>query len=151
MRCNVCDSLDEGRIYQQQRDSRDRGPDELTVNLDVNRHEAFYATSFRGTRGVERVLALSEDIRAGMQVRFPGVTAIEFVDDRDSLQENSTLFTVRLPTENALAVETVEQAKRAMSSVIEEVVRTHGLRADRDTLGSRHGPALRGRVRMTVT
>ena len=91
------------------------------------------------------MLALSEDIRAGMEERFPGVTALEFVDGFDSLQENSTVFTIHVPTGSALSVETAEQAKRTFSSIVEEVVRTHGLRVDGTTLvyyaGGRFGAA----------
>ena len=69
-----------------------------------------------------------------MQERFPGVTAIEFADDFESLPEYSTLFTVQLPTASGLSVEMAEQAKRTLSSIVEEIVRTHELRADEDQL-----------------
>ncbi len=87
----------------------------MTVNLDAERRQVFYVTSDRGRRARENVLTLSEDIRAGMQQRFPGVTAIEFSEERDFLEESSTLFTIELTTEGALSVETAEQAKRTLS------------------------------------
>lgn len=139
LRCTECDSLDEGRVYLQD-GSRKDGPDALTVNFDGEQRHVFYTTSaFSGPfggRGREQVLALSEDIRAGMQQRFPGVTAIAFADDRETaLQEqHDTLFTVQLAAENDLSIETVEQAKRTFSSIVEEVVRSHALRPDEDAL-----------------
>jgi hypothetical protein len=131
LRCTVCESLEEGRVYSQS--SSERAPDVLTVNLDAERQQLFYITSDYGRGGREEVLALSEDIRAAMQERFPGVTAIEFVEGLEALSRRSTIFTIHLPM-TELSVETAEQAKRTLSSNVEEVVRTHGLRADETAL-----------------
>ena len=131
LRCSICDSLDEGRVYSQS--SSERAPDELTVNLDAERQRLFYITSDYGRGGRKKVLALSEDIRAGMQERFPGVTAIESVEGLEALSRDSTVFTIQLPV-TALSVETAEQAKRTLSSIVEEVVRVHGLRTDEKAL-----------------
>jgi hypothetical protein len=131
LRCTVCESLEEGRVYSQA--SSERAPDVLTVNLDAERQQLFYVTSDYGRGGRAEVLGLSEDIRAAMQERFPGVTAIEFVEGLEALARRSTIFTIRLPM-TALSVETAEQAKRTLSSNVEEVVRTHGLRADETAL-----------------
>jgi len=142
--CSVCDSLDEGRVYVRQ-DPNDAGPDDFTVSFDSARRELFYTTTGFGRRGRAEVLTLSESLRAEMQERFPGVTAIEFADDFAELPENSTLFTVQLPAESGLSVEVAEQAKRTLSSIIEEIVRTHGLRTDERQLvhyaGRRFGPS----------
>jgi hypothetical protein len=131
LRCSVCDSLDDGRVYSRH-EAGDSALESLTVNFDSERRQLFYTTSAFGRRGREGALALSADIRAGMQERFPGVTAIEFVDGADSQSRNSTTFTIHVPTEGALSVETVEQAKRTLSSIVEAVVRTHGLRVEAD-------------------
>jgi hypothetical protein len=143
LRCVVCDSLADGRVYTHD-DSRKKGPDSLTVNLDAEQGHLFYSISAYGKRQ-EEALALSEDIRSGLQQRFPAVTAIEFTDDLDSSSRNSTLFTVQLPTDSALSVETVEQAKRTLSSIVEEVVRTHGLRVEAEApiyyAGGLYGPS----------
>ena len=142
LRCSICDPLDEGRVYSQS--SSERAPDELTVNFDAERQQLFYITSDYGRGGREKVLALSEDFRAGMEKQFPGVTVIEFVEGLDALSRDSTVFTIQLPV-TALSVETAEQAKRTLSSIIEEVVRTHALRTDEKALlyyaGRRFGPS----------
>lgn len=131
LRCSICDSLDEGRVYSQ--NSSERAPNELTVNLDAERQQLFYITSDYGRAARKKVLSLSEDIHAGMQERFPGVTAIEFVEGLDALSRDSTVFTIQLPV-TGLSVETAEQAKRTLSSIVEEVVRAHGLRTDEKAL-----------------
>jgi hypothetical protein len=131
LRCTVCESLGEGRVYSPS--SSERAPDVLTVNLDPDRQQLFYITSDYGRGGREEVLALSEDIRAAMQERFPGVTAIEFVEGLEALSRQSTIFTIHLPM-TEVSVETAEQAKRTLSSNVEEVVRTHGLRTDETAL-----------------
>jgi len=133
LRCFECDALGEGRVYSRDY-SLEGGPSDLTVNLDVERRQVFYTTSGHGRKGRENVRQLSEDIRAGIQQQFPGVTAIEFSEDRDPLEEHSTTFAIELPTTGALSVETAEQAKRMLSEIVEDVVRTHGLRADDEAL-----------------
>ena len=54
-----------------------------------------------------------------------------------------TTFTIQVSTEGALSVETVEQARRALSAIVEDVVRTHGLRVEADAplyyAGGRYG------------
>jgi hypothetical protein len=131
LRCWVCDSLDDGRVYAR--------PDEgysrlgtLTVNFDQERRQLFYSIDASGERGREAVLALSTDIRAGMQQRFSGVVAIEFLEDFGfaSLSEISTLFTVNVSADSEQPVETAAEATRTFSTTVEEVARTHGLRAD---------------------
>jgi hypothetical protein len=129
LRCNTCDSLDEGRVYFHD-GSRKRGPGTLTVNLDSERRQLFYTTTAHGQRGRDEALALSADIRAGMQARFPGVTAVEFDEEIDSEERKSTLFSIQVPSAGPLSVEMAEQAKRTLSSIVEEVVRTHGLRVE---------------------
>jgi hypothetical protein len=145
LRCSVCDSLDEGRVYYHD-GSRERGPEALTVNLDAERGQLFYTTTAHGQRGRDEALALSADIRAGMQERFPGVTAVEFDEDLGSRQRSSTLFTIQVPSAGALSVETAEQAKRTLSSIVEEVVRAHGLRVEVEApvyyAGGRFGPSV---------
>lgn len=131
LRCNRCDPLDEGRVYLDD-GSRKRGPEALTVNLDSEQRQLFYTTTAYGQRGRDEALALSADIRAGMQERFPGITAVEFDEDLGSQQRNSTTFTIDVRGGGALTVETAEQAKRTLSSIVEEVVRTHGLSVEAD-------------------
>jgi len=143
LRCEVCDPLADGRVYFQDR-TRRKSPDVLTVNLDAEQGRLFYETTETGGRqGQELVLALSADIRSGLQERFPAVTAIEVEDDPESQSRNSTVFTIQVATESALSVGTVEQAKRALSAIVEEVVRTHGLRIGEDAplyyAGGRYG------------
>lgn len=59
------------------------------------------------------------------------------------------VFTIQLSTESALSVETVEQAKRTLSSIVEEVVRAHGLRVEKDaplySAGGNYGTSAYGR------
>ena len=116
LRCRVCDSLDEGRVYLED-GSRKGALGSLTVNLDSERQQLFYTTSAFGHRGREDALALSADIRAGMQERFPGVTAVEFDEDLSygPEQRKSTLFSIQVPSAGPLSVETAEQAKRTLS------------------------------------
>jgi hypothetical protein len=147
--CGPCDPLADGRIYYQDR-TRRKSPDALTVNLDAEQGRLFYETWETGGRqGQELVLALSADIRLGMQERFPSVTTIEFEDDPEAQSRNSTVFTIQVATESALSVETVEQAKRTLSAIVEEVVRTHGLRIGEDAplyyAGGRYGTSVYNR------
>ena len=141
LRCSSCDPLGEGRVYYPD-DSHKKRPNALTVNLDAEQGRLFYLISGHG-RQQEEVLALSADIRSGMQERFPGVTAIEFVSDPNSPSGVSTLFTIQVSTESGLSVEKVEQAKRTLSSIVEAVVRTHGLRVEEEaplySAGGRYG------------
>jgi hypothetical protein len=131
LRCTVCDSLDEGRVYAG-REAGDSAVESLTVNLDPERRHLFYTTSAFGRKGREGALALSTDIRAGMLDRFPTVTTIEFVDGVDDRLRKSTMFTIRVSTDVAPSVESIEQAKRSLSSIVEDVVRTHALRVEPD-------------------
>jgi hypothetical protein len=106
----------------------------LVVNFDGERQSLFFAATGYEREGRRGVLAISEDIRAGMQERFPGTKTVEFVDGREDRAQAATEFTIRLPGGNALSVETAEQSKRALSSIVEDVVRAHGLRTDENAL-----------------
>jgi hypothetical protein len=144
LRCSACDPLADGRVYLPA-DSRGKGAGALTVNLDAEQGRLFYMTSGVGRqRNLDDVLELSADIRSGLQERFPGVTAIEFESAPGrSLGRNITTFTIQVSTEGALSVETVEQARRTLSAIVEDVVRTHGLRVEADAplyyAGGRYG------------
>jgi hypothetical protein len=131
LRCAVCDSLAEGRVYSS---SSGTAPDDLTVSFDAQRRHLFYTTTAYGRRAHAAVVRLSEDIQAGLEERYSGVMVIEFADNFAALPEASALFTVRLPDEGELTVEKAEQAKRTFSTIVEEIVRAHGLRADEDQL-----------------
>lgn len=135
LRCSDCASLDVGRRYLRLDSERDRGPDELTVQLDSQRRQVHYAAADYGARKRDEVLALSEDIRVGMQQRFPGVTAIAFAEGTQLSALSATEFTIRVPIDGELSVETAEGAKRTLSSIVEAVVRTHGLLAEEDAAG----------------
>jgi hypothetical protein len=132
LRCSVCDPLAAGRVYLSD-DSRGKGARDLSVNLDAEQGRLFYETSAVGSqRNLQDALAISAEIRSGLQERFPGVTAIEFESGAGrSLARNITTFTIQMSTESGLT-ETVEQARRTLAPIVEEVVRTHGLRPQED-------------------
>jgi hypothetical protein len=130
--CSVCDPLALGRVYGARSSAGERAS--LVVSFDGERDTLFFAAQGYEREGRRGVLALSESLRAAMQKRFPGTATIEFTEGRDARASPATELTVRVPGEEALFVATAEQAKRTLSSVIEEVVREHGLRTDASAL-----------------
>jgi hypothetical protein len=130
--CSSCDPLVQGRVYGARPAGGERAS--LVVSFDGERETLFFATTGYEREGRRGVLALSESLRAAMQERFPGTATIEFTEERDARSSPATELTVRLPSEEALSVATAEQAKRTLSSVIEEVVRAHGLHTDASAL-----------------
>jgi hypothetical protein len=130
--CQVCDPLGEGRVYQA-RTSMGNRPS-LVVNFDGEQQSLFFATAGYEREGRRGVLAISEAIRGGMAERFPGATTLEFTDGLDDRAQSATEFTIRLPDGIPLSVDAAEQSKRTLSSVVEEVVRAHGLRIDENAL-----------------
>jgi hypothetical protein len=130
--CSVCDPLAQGRVYGARPSGGERAS--LVVSFDDERETLFFATTGYEREGRRGVLALSESLRAAMQERFLGTATIEFTEGLDARASPATELTVRLPGEEALSVATAEQAKRTLSSIIEEVVREHGLRTDASAL-----------------
>jgi hypothetical protein len=130
--CSICDPLAEGRVYGPRPSAAERAS--LVVSFDREQQTLFFATTGYERDGRRGVLAVSESLRAAMQESFPGTATIEFTEGLDSRASPATELTVRLPGEEALSVAAVEQAKRMLSTVIDEVVSAHGLRADATAL-----------------
>jgi hypothetical protein len=127
MSCPICDPLRAGRVYGDGSYIK-----ELTVNFAPDRRVLFFAAQGSLNRAGKRDLAeLEADLRAGLIERFPGVTFSESTNEYDSALEVTTL-TVRIAADAPPSVERVEGTRRALSSIVEEVVRAHGLTADRN-------------------
>jgi hypothetical protein len=105
----------------------------LVTNFDADRQTLFFATTGYDRDGRRGVLVVSEALRGALQERFPDIKTLEFGDGYEAARpEFATDFTIRLTGGDALSVDVVEQGKRSLSSVVEEVVRAHGLRPDED-------------------
>ena len=131
LRCQVCDPIEQGRVYLQ----RSKGPESLTVNFDAARSAVFFSTTGWSRDGRRGVLALAADIRAALSERFPGAVAVVFEEAHDwPAPLETTLFTISAPSGDELAVDVAEGAKRTLSAIVEDVVRAHGLRADAGSL-----------------
>jgi hypothetical protein len=124
MTCSICEPIGEGRVYGEPF-SRD-----LTVNFDADRRVVYFAASYSRTRAGKREIAeLDADIRMGLAESFPGVAISKPTDERDDAVE-STRLKVQVGDEHTLSPELAEGARRALSSIVEGVVRAHGLQAD---------------------
>lgn len=132
LRCRVCEPIGEGRVYA---GGGFGGASSLVVNLDGENRELFFATSGYARDGRRGVLALSADISAAAAERFPGIMATTFEEGHERhAWEQATTFEVTLSSDGGLSVESAESAKRTLSSIVEDIVRTHGLRTDATSL-----------------
>jgi hypothetical protein len=123
LRCEVCVPLSEGRVYVPDGDSDVRA---LIVRLDQRQTLLFTVTGYDRRRGVR---ALARHVRREIEARFPAIVVIDRTDNLFTVAEGeTTLFVIRL----AGAVPE-ENAKRALSSIVESVARGHGLDTDTDT------------------
>lgn len=133
LRCTVCDPIGDGRVYLHL--GRHDGPSSWVVNFDAENRSLFFATSGYGRHGRRDVLALYADVRDELAESLPGVTVTTFEDTHESrVAAQVTTFAIDLPNDDVLPVESAERAKRALSSIVEEVVRSHGLRTDATSL-----------------
>jgi len=133
LRCEPCDPIGEGRIYHK---TRGNGPMNLVVNLNGAERTVFFVTTAFDRDGRNGVLSLASDIRAGMSERFPSLMTLEFEDGQDFGYPSGqlTVFTISVPPGGGPAVGSAEQAKRALSTIVEDVVRDHGLLTDETSL-----------------
>jgi len=127
--CRVCDPLDEGRVYYD-------GSKTLTVSFDADTQAVFFQIFGSGKRAPEKeVDRISMDIRAALSERFPDLKLTSYVARLQPYpyeDQQSTIFTVHLDAAT-LDVATVESARRTLSQIVEETVREHGLRIDKDS------------------
>jgi hypothetical protein len=133
LRCEPCDPIGEGRVY---RKTRGKGPLNLVVNLNSAERTVFFVTTSFERDGRNGVLALASDVRAGMSERFPSLTTLEFEDGQDPGYPGgeATVFTISVLPGDISAAGSAEQAKRTLSTIVEDVVRAHGLLTDETSL-----------------
>jgi hypothetical protein len=133
LRCRPpCEPITEGRVYFQ---GRGAGPGTLVASFDSQQRTVFYVARGHDRDGRRGVLTLSTDIRAGISDLIPGITTLEYEDDRDDLPiGEGTTFVISVPGDGSLPVESAEHAKRTLSTIVEDVVRAHGLSTDEHSL-----------------
>jgi hypothetical protein len=141
LHCTVCDPLAEGRVYND-------GTMTLTVNFDDKTQTVFFrivgGSKHADGKGVDQ---LSTDIRAALGERFPDLKLMGYVAGRESYDQppaRVTSFTVHLDAAS-LDVGAAESAQRTLSQIVEDTVREHGLRIDKESslyhAGKRTGAA----------
>jgi len=136
LRCQVCEPLGDGRVYA----SESGGVIHyLTANYGADTRTVFFqiqsSSQRRGLRDAERFEA---DIHAALRQRFPDLRTI----DAATGYPQFVAFTVEVRVDPLQR--SAEEAKRALSQILEDVVSTHGLKTDWDSAvyyaGKRLGP-----------
>ena len=136
LRCQVCEPLGAGRVY-----TSESGGDihYLTANYAADTRTVFFeiqgSAQRRGRRDAERFEA---DIHAALRQRFPDLRMI----DAATGYPQFAAFAVEVRVDPLQR--SAEEAKRALSQVLEDVVSAHGLETDWDSAvyyaGKRLGP-----------
>jgi hypothetical protein len=139
--CKVCDPLADGRVYSD-------GAVTLTANFTDETQTVFFRiVGGRRRSDGKSVDQFSMDIRAALGERFPDLKLTGYVAGRDFyglLPVRFSTFTVHLDAAN-LDVGAAESAQRTLSQIVEDTVREHGLRIEKESTlyyaGKRTGTA----------
>jgi hypothetical protein len=130
LRCEVCVPLSEGRVYVAKEDSNVRA---LVVKLDGRQTLDVTASGYDRERGV-RVLA--RRIRSEIEERFPAITVVGSAIGplyAVPVEGETTIFVVRVSSEAD-----AERAQGTLTSIVDDVARSHGLAVDADDASRYH-------------
>jgi hypothetical protein len=151
LRCEPCTPLSEGRVYYQPTHSSRRNVDMLRVRLAGPQQLLFVAADDYEREGRRNLRALTENLQAGLAIRFPDIVLIELATgELYGYQRGFSVFVIRFERGGEFA----ERAERTVSSIIEDVAGEHGLSGGRGDVyyaGERVGsPARRELVLSSV-
>lgn len=120
LKCAVCVSVVEGRIYVAEGDGDVRA---FLVDLEAPQTLSITVAGYDRKRGVR---SLARDIRGRLAEEFPDLLVIDTATNFAAIMAGATtIFVVRIPS-----TESTKDAEEALSSLVASVARDHGLALD---------------------